>query len=242
MKPITIGTFIKNELNKLNIDYLNFNSSRSTIIKERFITNNKQLLRVDTESIVTPDFDFDILKIFIERNNINKIIVSDYNKGLISNNLWEFLCSLNIPLFVDVKKSDIHFYKNTFLIKMNRNEFKQFYGKLIDFNHQDELNLAIEFFKSKTNCNNIVITLDRDGSILYTNDTFYRCNKYIKDVVDVSGAGDTFLTVISNYSDNLVFAHELANKAASIVVSKSGTYPISKFELFDENDIVSRIN
>ena len=178
--------------------------------KTRFIDlkTKQHLLRVD-ENNRTSVLNIDNIDNF----NYDAVIISDYNKGFITNDIVttiinKFIC----PIFVDSKKTDLSKYENC-IIKINESEF----AKVTKFPMNYKL----------------IVTLGENGA-LYNNKIIP--TKKI-NVFDVSGAGDTFMAslVVKYLLDNdFEKAIKFANLCSSIVVTKSGTDSIMLDEVLDD--------
>lgn len=182
---------------------ITFLTNSEKLVKTRFIDekSNQQILRVDNEEKIKP------LLLPISTNNFDAVVISDYNKGyLTEQKLFEIVDQTPCPIFIDSKKTFLPNKKNCF-IKINEYE----YNKL-------DLNCHIE---------NLIITKGSDGCIYQ--DTLYPAEKV--KVYDVVGAGDTFLAaLVYGYLkyDNIDKALMLGNKAAAIAVQNSGTYVLTE--------------
>ena len=164
------------------------------------IKSNQQVLRIDNDKISEP---FQISK--IQKNNYDAIVISDYNKGFVSYELIENLRSnYSCPIFVDTKK----------------NELEKFNGCILKINEK-EYNLL------KNINDNCIVTLGENGAMhLYKGQKI--CYDAIKiDVMDVCGAGDTFLASLT-YSflstNDMNESIKFALKAASITIRHIGVY------------------
>lgn len=232
------GNKIKELCNENNINYYLIDDGRPTIIKHRFVAlgYNQQLLRVDYEKKhpIHNEYIPHIIKKLIEMDP-KIIVISDYAKGFITKKLMDNLkknCSGKI--LVDPKPSNANFYKNVYLVKPNLKETSEILNKNVK-NNDEEVEKAglklVEIFNS-----NIVITRSHKGSTLITQEgDIYHIPTMAKEVHDVSGAGDTYIAVLSYALNNnypLKEAVELANKGSSIVVGKLGTASITIEELF----------
>ena len=168
-------------------------------IKTRYIDEktNQQILRLDEDKLVEP------LE-YTEYAGFDAIVISDYNKGFISENfLFSITKNSSCPIFIDSKKTNLP-TKNCF-IKIN----------------------DIEYEKLTSSNTNVIIT--RGGHGAEYNKTIYPAEKV--KVYDVVGAGDTFLAALTygylKYG-NIEKAIPLANKAAAVAVSNLGTYVLTK--------------
>ena len=215
---------------------------RPTIVKHRFVAigYNQQLLRVDYERThpINEEISNKILdKIKKLNSKSNILIISDYAKGFITKELMEKIKKeFKGKILVDPKPKNIEVYKDVYLIKPNLKEASQIIGREIE-NKDDELEkIGLELIDKYNS--NFVITRSEKGSTLVTlNGEIYHIPTKVKEVHDVSGAGDTFIAVLAYALDkgyDLVDAVKLANKASSIVVGKVGTATVSLDELFDD--------
>jgi rfaE bifunctional protein kinase chain/domain len=126
------GKELKNlvEKNKMDNRYIIMSTNRQTTTKTRIIGNNYQLLRYD-EEIRTPldYYDYNNLirsiEYILDKETIDIIILQDYDKGVIDDNLINKIVDIadNIPIVVDPKIKNFNFYHDVFLIKPNFNEF-----------------------------------------------------------------------------------------------------------------------
>lgn len=221
-----------------NINFLWIYSNFPTITKQRFIetTYEQQLLRVDYEDIIKLD-ELNKKDIFdlIQANEYDYILISDYNKWIISKKLVDFIKQLNIRILVDAKPKNIELFNNVFLIKPNFKEFCQITWKDIENNDKEiekYWKIFVENYKT-----NLVITRGKNWASIITKDyKYYHIKTQAKDVFDVTWAGDTFIATIwyalLNWFD-LVKAVELGNKASGIVIWKIWTEIINKNELYE---------
>ena len=159
--------------NKICTDYL-IKTNKKTTIKKRYISNQMQVFRVDNEdtnniSNYYQDIVYNNFLNLIDNNKIKYLVVSDYNKGFITLDCLKKIitkCNLNnIQVFIDPKINKPEKYKNSYLIKPNRNEFKEL-CKYYNLDYEDFNNSVINI-SNKLNVNNLVITKDKDETILY---------------------------------------------------------------------------
>ncbi len=198
--------------------------NHQTTLKKRVYLNDKQISRVDYEKIVnwTPN---KISEINFE--NYDAIILSDYNKGVFNNPWLEFSNLSNV--FVDPKKDNFNYYKNSSIITPNEKELQKCSSTEIK-NEND----VIETCKNiilKHNINYVVAKRGKNGIIVVGKDNFVEIIK-AHNVInpDVTGAGDTVIATLSlSYSKtkDIALSAQLANYAASIAVSKLGTANIN---------------
>ena len=213
---------------------------RTTTRKTRIIANHQHVLRFDRE-----------VKTDISRQTMNKIsraaeemmadadliLVSDYNKGLITKALMTKLIAAAQKykklLIVDPKGRDFKKYAGASLITPNKKETARAAG--IEIVDESSLAEAARRLIKKTDINKILVTCGKEGMVYFDHDAPpYRISTKAHQVFDVSGAGDTVLAVLglgiaAGYSNKEAVA--LANTAAGIVVGKVGTATVSKTEL-----------
>ena len=213
---------------------------RTTTRKTRVIANHQHVLRFDRE-----------VKTDISRQTMNKIwrataemiadtdliLVSDYNKGLITKALMTKLDAAaqkyGKMLIVDPKGRDFKKYEGASLITPNKKETALASG--IEIVDESSMARAARRLIEKTGINKILVTCGKEGMVYFDQSTSpYRIRTQARQVFDVSGAGDTVLALLglgiaAGYSIRDAIA--LANTAAGIVVGKVGTATVTKAEL-----------
>lgn len=195
---------------------------------------HQHMLRIDyedTKSISKEDEQriFSLIKQKI--NLFDAIILSDYAKGTLTEDLVKSLIQLakekNKLITADCKPINLEFYKNVDLLKPNKKE-------AIEMTLTENIEEAGKKLVQKLN-SSIVITRGAEGfSVFEKNNNVFHLPANVKEVYDVAGAGDTVIAVLtlallSGYS--LKEAVELADKAAGIVISKPGVATVSREEL-----------
>ncbi|WP_446786926.1 D-glycero-beta-D-manno-heptose-7-phosphate kinase [Macellibacteroides fermentans] len=223
---------------------------RCTTIKTRLIAQgNHQLLRIDQEirKIISTDIERRILdRIKGIISEVDAIIISDYNKGVITKNLCNEVIAVgkqhNKKVLVDVKGTNCDKYCNAFLIKPNLKELQDLTGLAI--NSDNDVIKAGKELLNTTGAEYILITKGAGGMTLVSeNDLQYNIPSIVKDVYDVTGAGDTAIAFLAaGLANNIRIEEcaELANTAAGLKVSKFGTVPVSIEEVlchYDKKDI-----
>lgn len=219
---------------------------RPTTVKTRIVAHGQQVVRFDRESrkSVLPSSIERILSfIESERDRLGAIVISDYNKGVISAPLLDGIRRITrgtgIVTCVDPKRSDLSFYRGLDVITPNHLEAEAAMG-IFDLNGQDrgkEARIANAATDLLNECDFgcLVITRGEKGMSLYTKDgEKIHIPAMGKEVFDVTGAGDTVIGIFAlsmaagaSYRE----AAYLANKAAGIVVGKIGTATVTAEEL-----------
>lgn len=219
---------------------------RITTEKTRIIGNNFQMLRVDnetTEVINEHQTHQFISKVesLINSHKIDVIIFEDYDKGAITANLIgqvvEMANQKGIPTTVDPKKRNFTSFKNVTLFKPNLKELKE--GLKIEFDKKNKVALenAIDQLESILNNKQTLITLSELGVYIKNGSEKHHIAAHHRSITDVSGAGDTVISVASLClalgMPSSVIA-ELSNLAGGLVCEKVGVVSIQKDQLLKE--------
>ena len=215
-------------------------SNRNTTVKTRIISDNKHVLRVDEErtDFINDENITSKLEKLILANNFDVIIFEDYNKGLLSENLIQKAIKAaqqkNIPTIVDPKKDNFFAYRGVDVFKPNLKEIKEGLNVEFDVLSDHELSKNVSLLRTKLKAKGILLTLSEYGIYYQNEETIYREEAHKRNIIDVSGAGDTVISTLSlaytKYND-IVKAAEIANAAAAIVVGKKGTATASISEI-----------
>lgn len=184
---------------------VNFISGDKVSVKKRYIDERSK------QHIVRVDEDrisdaVDLSKYIF--NQYNAIVISDYNKGAVSyDTITELRAKFNGPIFIDSKKPDLAKFEGCFV-------------KINELEHKSKI----------SRCSNLIVTMGNRGA-LYKN-VLYPCAK--TEVVDVCGAGDTFLAaLVAAYLRTLDMkaAINFANRAAAISIGHHGVYSLTASDI-----------
>ena len=195
-------------------------------LKTRIMSNGRYMSRIDDEEFITDTVLQDT--IFNQWNDIQKtdtVVLSDYNKGSIKNP-EKFIADCKGRVLVDPKLK-LDRYKGAYLIKPNLKEFEEYVGKI---NSPKELMTKAQLTRDHLELTYLVITLSEDG-VLLVGDTIEHYPSVVKEVSDVTGAGDVFMAGLAlglEYNKPISESTRLANTLAGLSVSKAGTYIITK--------------
>ena len=213
---------------------------RPTTKKTRIIAEHQQVLRIDRETkkeISGQTFEtlINLAEQIIDETDI--ILLSDYGKGLITRPLVTRLAALaqarNKIIIADPKGLDFTKYAGISLLTPNRREAALAAG--IEISDQKSLTAAGNRLFEKTGVQKILITCGKDGMVFFEpGKKPVHFSTRAREVYDVSGAGDTVVSVLGlGIAAGLSFKHaiSLANIAAGIVVGKVGTATVSRSEL-----------
>ena len=220
--------------------------SRVTTVKTRILGNQHQMLRVD-EEVETPvnAADTKALLAYAEKliatKKVDVIIFEDYDKGCITPELIKSVVALaakkNIPTVVDPKKKNFMNYKGVTLFKPNLKELKEGLKLEFDGGNVKELGRVTDLFLKQQSIAGALITLSEKGVYINDRKTKTLIPAHLRDITDVSGAGDTVVSVAA-----LCLAAKLpsettarlANLAGGLVCEKVGVVPVDKSELLKE--------
>jgi len=237
-----VGNLLLSLLEEGNIstDGIIIDSERPTTSKLRVLSNGHQLLRIDSEKIENIRNTIEEkIKIKIEKHIIDSeaIIFEDYNKGFLTEKIIRDVIKLashsNKLVTVDPKINFLESYKNCTLFKPNKNEAEQISG--IKINNERALLQSAKKIFDRINPKYLLITLAEDGMVLFDARLIpkYFAAKARK-IADVSGAGDTVISIITAalvHKYKIDEAVKLANTGAGIVVEKRGVVPIKPEEI-----------
>ena len=233
---------------QMNTSGIMRSSERITTTKVRIIGNNAQMLRVDTEDtfdLTEKEHDLlmnQITKI-INNEDIDGIILQDYNKGVLTERLIKEVISIanekNIPIGVDPKKKNFLAYQNVTFFKPNLKELKEGIGVSSKDNSIEEIIKSVDVLQAKLNCRYIMTTLSERGVLIkdYETNIWHHIPAHLRKIADVSGAGDTVLSVamlclVCNEDAYNIAA--LSNLAGGLVCEEIGAVPINKNRLLEE--------
>ena len=213
---------LKNE--GVNIGGIDIIEEHSTTLKQRIYSDGKQVARLDTEKILEWSPQISDYKL----DNYDACIVSDYNKGVVSN------ISLDIDiLIVDPKKDNFSEYNKVKIITPNLSELQK--ATKIEIKDNQSIVVACDELIKKNNFDYIVAKKgDRGITIVGKNNYVKHVEAHTVKNPDVTGAGDTVIAVLSVVyakTKDIELSVKIANAAAAIVVGKPGTAATSVNEI-----------
>ena len=234
----------------LKTDGIIRSSERITTTKFRIIGNHMQMLRVDEE--IDTDLNekdsydlIDSISILIEEQKPDVIILQDYNKGVLSPQVIERVVEIasvkSIPVAVDPKKKNFSAYKKITLFKPNLKEINEGLKTDVDPMSVESLQKAAGVLHNSQNIELVMITLSEHGIFISSEDSTGISSKIIpaemRSIADVSGAGDTVISVaalcLAAKTDHLLMAF-LSNLAGGLVCEQAGVVPVDKYRLMAE--------
>lgn len=210
-----------------------------TTTKLRILSAHQQMMRVDSEGVAefsAGDYQRLLQCALAAISNTSVVVLSDYAKGVLAEKVCLELIGeagrRGIPVLVDPKSRDFARYHGATAICPNLKELAAATGETAA--DLDSLLSAGQRLVSALGVEYIAVTLGEKGIAVLQRDSRSRAPAVVRQVYDVSGAGDTVIAVLALAEARGVAietAIELANVAAGIVVSKVGTVPIQREEL-----------
>jgi len=239
---------------------LTADSRRITTVKTRIIARHQQIVRVDRERSepLHPVTEEKILRhIFAALQKLDALVLSDYAKGLITEQFGDRVLSAankrDVPVFVGLKTHKLYAYRGARAVACNLKEASQLVGRPL--HDEKAIDEGARALLARFGCEAIVITHGPMG--MYVREeasprllhipatgfdvTYARVGQpgiereaTGRQVFDVTGAGDTVLSVLAlavAAGASIADAATLANAAAGVVVGKLGTATVTREEL-----------
>jgi len=215
---------------------------KRTTLKTRVIANDKHQIRIDEEDSSPIDNEIELINLIKKLiYNIDVVVLQDYNKGVLTSNVINEVIKIannnNIPSIVDPKKDNFFNYKNCTIFKPNLAEIKIGMNINDELKNLKDLNKVTTKLRLQLNSDAVLLTLSSRGICLDSHNNFYQFPSYKRKLVDVSGAGDTVISVAAlclstniNYSNLTI----LSNLAGGLVCEAVGVIPINKEKFLNE--------
>lgn len=234
----------------INTQYCISSADRITTNKVRVISRNQHMMRLDAE--ITKDLNaaeqqalIELFEKFISKEKPNLVILEDYNKGILTEATIRVVISIckksGVLTAVDPKRKNFFEYKGVDIFKPNLKEVKEALNFLFtDVNlhllqdiHAELLNLLHHHIS--------FITLSDKGVFYQENEQSAIIPSHLRNIADVSGAGDTVIAVaalVYAATKNVYLMAEIANIAGGLVCEEVGTAVIDKFKLLHECELL----
>ena len=238
------------EREKIGTNHILRSSDRITTTKFRIFGNNHQMLRVDEEvehKLNSSDnrLLLDRISESIRSGEVDCIIFQDYDKGVITPGLIKEVTALakekGIPVAVDPKKKNFLEYHGVTLFKPNLKELKEGLKLNADLSDPTSVISAAQTLMNKLDCPYVLVTLSDRGVLISMRDAVSDRNisipAHIRSIADVSGAGDTVISVASLCLAKGCSPYEVAyisNLAGGLVCEEVGVVPVSREKLLKE--------
>lgn len=230
----------------IDTKYIIKSSERITTNKIRIISRNQQMMRLDSEvtnDISTEDEEL-LLKnftSFVKRYQPSVAIFEDYNKGVLTENIIQKIIAVckehNVVTTVDPKRKNFFSYKGVDIFKPNLKEVKEGLNMLFDEVNEELLKRIHHEMHELLQHRISLITLSEKGAYIQKGNFARIIPSHLRNIADVSGAGDTVIAVASLIyaaTRDITLTAEIANLAGGIVCEDVGTVAISKTRLVQE--------
>ena len=219
---------------------------RMTTVKERIIAGSQQVVRVDseTENSISLSSQQALLTL-IKRSisDVDVIIFEDYDKGVLNDSLIQAVISMakenNIPTVVDPKRKNFFAYKGATLFKPNLHELRDGLGLMPSDFDADHLAETVRKFKVSQEFTGVFVTLSERGVYIDFENDQHLIPAHIRQISDVSGAGDTVISIaacvlaLGGTTEQIA---ALANLGGGLVCESLGVVPINLALLRKEAD------
>ena len=236
--------------NMIDTTGLTRSAKRTTTNKTRILSRNQQMLRFDAE--ITNDLNKEdeaaLLKQvsnFIEHEDPNVLIFEDYNKGVLTEKVIEESINLcrasGVISAVDPKRKNFFSYKNVDIFKPNMKEMQEGLNHLFESNDLYTLRNVHEQLQKLLQHRVSLITLSEKGIFYQHLQNAAIIPSHLRNVSDVSGAGDTVIAVaamVYAVTKNAHLMAEIANIAGGLVCEQVGTAAVDREKLLRECELL----
>ncbi|MBR4508834.1 MAG: D-glycero-beta-D-manno-heptose-7-phosphate kinase [Elusimicrobiaceae bacterium] len=241
IKGSILTQFLKDK--GVNTSYITIDSARPTTQKVRIVAERQQVVRVDRES--KAKLEAQTAKTCMQNfkkalKTAKGVVMSDYGKGMLSDhNIQEIITLCNakkIPVCVDPKIDNFLKYKNITCMTPNTKEAWEGMGLPPKKEEKAIFDLGKKILKT-LKAKSILITRSAQGMSLFEQGPKIKTTTIhatAKEVFDVTGAGDTVISVLTlalACGATLQQAAYIANEAAGLVVAKLGTACVTPKEI-----------
>jgi rfaE bifunctional protein kinase chain/domain len=240
----TIEKLLKEE--DIEVNQVIKSKDRITTSKTRVMCKNQQMIRLDEETLEelnTKDehhfIDICMRAIQIEVPDV--VIFEDYNKGVLKKNVIEKLIAhcktVGIITTVDPKNANFFAYKGVTIFKPNLKEAKEALYIDLPIITKATLKKVHKKLHDQLEHDVTLITLSEHGVFSQKNNTQHLIPAHVRNIADVSGAGDTVIAIASMtyaISKDEKLSAQLANLAGGLVCEEVGVVAINKQKLFKE--------
>jgi rfaE bifunctional protein kinase chain/domain len=228
----------------LNCEGLIQSADRVTTVKERVIASEQHIVRIDTETdepISSVDRKRLIDKAIELIPSCDVVLFEDYDKGVLDETsitaITDFAREHEVPVVVDPKKRNFLAYRNVTLFKPNLKELREGFKKDFDIHNREEFEQTVEELLVALSASGALITQSERGVFIHSNGKKHHIKAHRRKVTDVSGAGDTVISIaaccVALGLDPLEIA-TLSNLGGGLVCEHVGAVPIDKNILLRE--------
>jgi rfaE bifunctional protein kinase chain/domain len=236
--------------NNIKTDYCLNSHHRITTNKTRIISRNQQMMRLDAEltNDLTEADGENILRnfrAFVETESPHIVILEDYNKGVLTETIIREVIAIckeaNVLTAVDPKRKNFFSYDGVDIFKPNLKEVKEALNILFTDTQLPLLQDIHQALYQQLHHHISLITLSEKGVFYQHGESAKIIPSHIRNVADVSGAGDTVIAVaalVYAVRKNVHLMAEIANIAGGLVCEEVGTAAISKMALLHECELL----
>lgn len=215
-------------------------SSRCTTTKMRTFAQGRQISRADFENRtpIAEILSSKIIKSFSESvESLSAVIIEDYNKGLLTepfiHEILKIAKEAGLKVLVDPKFDNFFAYEGVTLFKPNLRELAE--ATSMKVSNIDEIRRAAQDLKKRLKCENVMVTMGKDGvGLLDSSENFHTLPAFVRIVNDPAGAGDTVISVMASAiasGSSVKDAMTVANYGGGIICEKLGIQTVSLEEL-----------
>ncbi|PZP43675.1 MAG: carbohydrate kinase [Pseudopedobacter saltans] len=234
------------EKNQIDASYIIRDENRPTTNKIRIMGRSQQMMRIDYEETknLTPEIEDLLISSFKKYVAVEKpaiAILEDYNKGVLTpfviQSIIEICKENNILVAVDPKSKNFFCYQGVDIFKPNMKEVTEALNISDTSVSDDNLNNIHLRLQEKLQHKTSLITLSENGIFFQNEKDFFRQNAFVRNIADVSGAGDTVIAVASvvyALTKDMQLAASMANLAGGLVCEELGTAAINPALLMTE--------
>jgi rfaE bifunctional protein kinase chain/domain len=218
---------------------------RKTTLKTRVIGNHQQLLRVDQEQTndITSQEEQQLIAAISSMldKGYDAIIFEDYNKGVLTEKVITEVISIakkkGVLTTVDPKFKNFLAYKEVSLFKPNLKELQDGLNRIIDTSDRQDFEQAVNELQSQLHAEKVFVTMSELGVFIQDQSSNHYIPAHLRSISDVSGAGDTVISVatlalVAGCTAQQIA--EVANLAGGLVCEYPGVVAIKKEQLEKE--------
>lgn len=219
---------------------------RITTNKARVMGRNQQMLRLDSETVRdlgTAEEDALLAEVrrYIETERPQVMIFEDYNKGVLTQRVIREAVALcqrsDVITAVDPKRKNFFAYEGVTIFKPNLKEVREGLNLLVEEVRLPVLQQMHELLAERLKHDISFITLSEKGVFVQKGPAATHIPSHLRNIADVSGAGDTVIAVASLVyaaTHDMRLMAEVANIAGGLVCEEVGTAAIGKMRLLEE--------
>ncbi|MHB1920920.1 MAG: bifunctional heptose 7-phosphate kinase/heptose 1-phosphate adenyltransferase [Chitinophagaceae bacterium] len=238
------------EENKISTKGIFKSMDRLTTSKTRIISRNQQMLRLDAEDThdLNADDEIDFLNIFLSRLESDRpdvVILQDYNKGVLTDHVIQQVIvrcnALGVHTCVDPKQKNFYTYREATIFKPNLKEVKEGLQVSLPIIDQESMRQIHQQLQERLSHQISLVTLSEKGLYYCLDGQGAIVPSHLRNISDVSGAGDTVIAVAALVwaaTQDVSLMAEIANIAGGLVCEEVGVVAIQKEHLLAECNLL----